>query len=75
MGFLSSSAAELAEAVRGAARFDPRRCHEHAIRNFGLPAMADGYLARYERVVAGEPLHPAPPRRTVPAPPGLLPFD
>jgi len=75
VGFLSSSAAELAEAVRGAARFDPRRCHEHAVRNFGLSAMADGYLARYERVVAREPLHAAPPRRTEPAPSGLLPFD
>jgi glycosyltransferase involved in cell wall biosynthesis len=75
VGFLSASSAELAEAVRGAARFDPRRCHEHAVRNFGLPAMADGYLARYERVLAGEPLHATPPRRTEPAPAGLLPFE
>jgi glycosyltransferase involved in cell wall biosynthesis len=73
-GVLSASAAELAEAVRGASRFDPRACHAYAVDRFGARAMADGYLNVYERVAAGEPLHAEPPRRRVPAPSGLLPF-
>jgi len=74
VGFLSADSAELAEAVRGAARFDARRCHAHAVSSFGARAMADAYLVAYERVLAGEPLHAEPPRRTQPPDNGLLPF-
>jgi glycosyltransferase involved in cell wall biosynthesis len=74
VGFLSSDAEELAEAVRGSARFDPRRCHDHAVACFGSRAMTDGYLAAYERVLAGEPLHAEPPCRTGPPGIGMLPF-
>jgi glycosyltransferase involved in cell wall biosynthesis len=74
VGFLSSDAEELAQAVRGAARFDPRRCHAHAVSGFGVRAMTDGYLEAYERVRSGEHLHPEPPRRMQPLERGLLPF-
>ncbi len=73
VGVLSASAEELAEAVRGGWRFDPRACHAYALR-FGAGAMVDGYLALYERVVAGEPLHASPLRRVRARDPGLLPF-
>jgi hypothetical protein len=36
--------------------------------------MTDGYLALYERVLAGEMLHAERPRRRVPPGVGLLPF-
>ena len=75
VGFLLTDAEELAEAVRGAARFDPRRCHAHAVAWFGSGTMTDGYLTAYERVMAGEALHADPPRRTAPPESGLLPFS
>ncbi len=74
VGFLSADAGELAEAVRGAVRFDRRRCHEHAVTGFGVGTMTDRYLEAYERVRAGEHLHETPPRRVAPPDPGLLPF-
>ncbi len=55
-GVLSDSRAALAEAVR-ARRFDARACHAHAVARFGAEAMASGYLAMYERVLAGESLN------------------
>ncbi len=75
VGFLSASSEELAEAVRDAARMDPRRCHAHAVARFGVRAMADKYLEAYERVLAGETLHAERPRRIHPPDAGLLPFD
>jgi len=74
VGFLSSDAGELAQAVRGAVRFDRRRCHEHAVSGFGVGAMTDRYLEAYQRVRSGEHLHATPPRRVAPPDPGLLPF-
>jgi glycosyltransferase involved in cell wall biosynthesis len=73
-GFLSTDAGELAEALRGGGLLDPRACHAYAVERFGAPAMAEGYLRAYERVIGGEPLHAAPPRRRVPPDAGLLPF-
>ena len=59
-GVLSDSRTVLAEAVR-TRRFDARACHAHAVAHFSAEAMARGYLAMYERVLAGEALNPAPP--------------
>jgi len=75
VGFLSANAAELADGVRGASRFDRRRCHEYAVSRFGSRAMTDGYEKLYQRVTSGEPLQAEPPRRRVPPAAGLLPFD
>jgi len=75
VGFLSTNAAELAEGVRGASRFDRRRCHEYAVSRFGSRAMADGYLRLYERVAAGEALHAERPSLRTSGTEGLLPFD
>jgi hypothetical protein len=75
VGLLSANAVELAEGVRGAVRFDPRRCHEYAVSRFGSRAMADGYLRLYEQVAAGETLHAERPRRRMTGTEGLLPFD
>ncbi|QHI99038.1 glycosyltransferase [Xylophilus rhododendri] len=60
-GVLSTSRAELAEAVRGRS-FDARACHALAVREFGADTMAPGYLRLYEKITAGECLHAEPPR-------------
>ncbi len=75
VGFLSTDAVELAEAVRGASRFEARRCHAHAVERFGSRAMTDRYLEAYERVIAGESIHARPLRRAQPPESGLLPFS
>ena len=74
VGFLSADASELAEAVRGASRFDPRACHAHARSRFALAPMVDAYEAEYRRVLAGEPVHRVAPRRIAAPDPRLLPF-
>lgn len=60
-GHLAASAAELAEALRGW-RGDPRACQAQVLERFSAAAMARGYLACYERVLAGEVLNAEPPR-------------
>ncbi|WCM88115.1 glycosyltransferase [Acidovorax sp. NCPPB 3576] len=59
-GVLADNAGALAEAVR-ANRFDPRACHDHAVRHFGAERMARDYLRMYERVLAGETLNAQAP--------------
>lgn len=59
-GVLSDQAGVLAEAVRSR-RFDMRACQAHVMKNFSAEAMARGYLACYERVLAGETLNDKPP--------------
>ena len=59
-GVLADNAAALADAVRANA-FDARACHAHALEQFGVQRMADGYLRMYERVLAGEVLNARPP--------------
>ena len=61
VGFLSSSAKELAARIRGA-DYNPRVCHEYARDLFNSRAMAEAYLKCYERVLNGEPLNPTSPR-------------
>ena len=60
-GMLAASAAELAEALR-AWRGDPRACQAQVLQRFSAAAMARGYLACYERVLAGESLNDRAPR-------------
>lgn len=60
VGLLSTSCAQLAEAARQP-HWDPRACHEHAVRHFGADTMARGYLRKYTQVLDGEPLNPAAP--------------
>lgn len=59
-GFLSNSAAALAQAVQRM-QFDPRACHQWAVEQFNHVAMAQGYLAMYQRVLGGESLNASQP--------------
>ena len=60
-GTLSASADALAEAVRTGS-FDARACHQHAVDLFSAQAMGEGYVRKYEQVLASEALNSQPPR-------------
>lgn len=62
-GTLSAGEEALADAVRNA-RFDPRECNARAVRHFSADRMAQGYVDKYERVLAGEMLNSNAPRMT-----------
>lgn len=57
IGFLSTSYHELAEALTNISQFDRRACHEVAKALYCAEVMAAGYLACYEKVIAGETLN------------------
>ena len=68
-GVLSAKAAELAEAVRNPARFDPAACRNRILRGgFTHLDMARKYLGFYERILTrgslGETGEPAPEAQT-----------
>lgn len=60
-GTLSDSATELAQALQ-IRKVDPRACHQRATQVFDAQGMCAGYLAKYDRVLAGERLNRSPPR-------------
>lgn len=62
VGVLATDADVLAEAIR-TQEFDAAACNAHAVDNFNSDRMTDGYLACYERLLAGELLNTAAPRR------------
>lgn len=59
-GFLSNSISELVGAVQKL-KFDPRACHDRAVKEFNHLAMARGYLEKYQRVLDGEQMNPSQP--------------
>lgn len=59
-GKLSIDGDELADAIRHIGQYDRRAVHAHFMANFTAEVMAKRYLALYERVAAGEKLHPGP---------------
>jgi len=59
VGFLSSSEAELADALDSVEEFDPQGCHDYVCDTFNSTRMTRDYLRLYERVIAGERLHEA----------------
>jgi glycosyltransferase involved in cell wall biosynthesis len=61
VGVLAASEGALAAALREAGAFSPQRCRDWAAAHFDARTMARAYLRLYERVAAGEPLHPRPP--------------
>lgn len=72
-GWLSTEGPELAEAIRSR-RYDKRAIHERWQAHFTHLNMARGYLEHYERILAGESLHPGPVRAPAVRPDKLLPW-
>ena len=56
VGFLSSSAGELAHAIRHR-KFSPQACHSLALTHFTAAHMASKHVEVYHRILSGETLH------------------
>ncbi|MBD5308888.1 MAG: glycosyltransferase family 4 protein [Bacteroides sp.] len=61
VGFLTADSEELKEAMNNSGQYNPLRCHEYARDCFDSKSMAQNYLRRYEKVLAGEKLITTPP--------------
>jgi glycosyltransferase involved in cell wall biosynthesis len=73
-GFLSSSRAELIQALGNVDSYDRKKCHEYVCDTFSSLKMTQDYLLLYEKVLNGETLNPEPPTLVDPEKPKLLPF-
>lgn len=60
VGSLTNDSATMLEYLSEAQSFDPVKCHEYARDNFNAKVMAQEYLKKYEMVLNGIPLVPAP---------------
>jgi len=60
VGYLSASASELAEAAAHACQYDRRAIHAWWREHFTAAQMARQYLVHYEKILAGDTLHPGP---------------
>lgn len=58
VGHLSDKAEVLVDAIRDIGRFDRAAIHGHFRENFTADRMTERYLQLYERIEAGESLHP-----------------
>lgn len=54
VGFITENADEMAEAIMSVDRIDRQRCRDYVCSRFNRQAMAQGYVAAYEKVLAGE---------------------
>lgn len=61
-GYLSSSAASLADAIENSSKYSHKGCHDYAIENFNSKKMAESYLKKYEQVLEGESLNTEAPK-------------
>lgn len=74
-GCLSIKRSELVEAMRHADTFRPERCNEYARDCFNAGRMTRDYLALYEQVLNGHPLHIMPPGLSEAADGKFLPME
>ena len=65
VGVLAPDGLTLVDAIKRGG-FDPRACHEHALKHFGHIHMAQQYLQVYEQIMDGENLHQNAPQRQGP---------
>ena len=61
IGFIANSSDEIAKAIK---EFDynPKRCHEHAVKYYNSKVMTESYLQLYKKVIAGETINKEIPR-------------
>jgi glycosyltransferase involved in cell wall biosynthesis len=62
VGFLSTHANELANAIVNSNAYSRKRCYEYARDVFNAEKMTDAYLLKYEKVMNGETLNEKPPQ-------------
>lgn len=75
VGFLSSSASSITEALSHVESFSKIRCHEYARDKFSALQMAHSYLVYYERILNGECLNPSAPASYTNVLTEMLPWD
>ncbi len=56
-GCLSNKKSEIAEAMKEADSFNRKSCHEYVHAHFSSGLMAGKYVALYEKILSGYPLH------------------
>ncbi len=61
VGFTGNSTTEIANAVKSF-DYNPKRCHDYAVKNFNSEVMTKSYLQLYKKVISGESLHTKPPK-------------
>ncbi|WP_378183870.1 glycosyltransferase [Aquimarina sp. SS2-1] len=61
VGFTGTGSDEIAEAIR---EFDynPKRCHEYAVKYFNSKVMTTSYLKLYDKVISGETINKEVPK-------------
>lgn len=60
-GCLSNKAQELAQAMHVSERFDGPRIQQHVVEHFNAHTMAQGYVQKYQQVMAGKSLNTQQP--------------
>jgi glycosyltransferase involved in cell wall biosynthesis len=61
VGYLTTTASGLADAVARVNDFNRKRCHEYVMDNFTHIQMSASYVRLYEKVLNGEKLNPKAP--------------
>ncbi|MFD2561597.1 glycosyltransferase [Aquimarina rubra] len=56
VGFTGTNANEIAKAIRNF-DYNPRKCHEYAVKHFNSKVMTGSYLKLYEKVISGETIN------------------
>ncbi len=74
-GFLSAHSNELIEAVKNIDAYDRKKCHEYVRDQFNQQVMTQNYLAKYEQVLNGRPLHTKKPQLIEVQKEKFLPFE
>jgi len=61
VGFVGESISEIAEAIK-TFDYNPKKCHDYAVKYFNSEVMMHSYLALYNKVISGNQLNAKPPR-------------
>ncbi len=61
VGFSGNSINEISEAIK-TFDYNPKRCHDHAVKYFNSKVMTDSYLKLYDKLLAGETLNSQLPK-------------
>ena len=62
VGFLSNSCSEIVQELQDVDKYSNQHCHDYVVDNFNSKRMANAYIGKYEKVLAGVKLNPTPPK-------------
>ncbi len=61
VGFTGTSSDEIAKAIQEY-DYNPKRCHDHAVKYFNSKVMTEKYLKLYQKVISGETINAEVPK-------------